>query len=184
MCKLCGLVFTGNGASRWLSHFQKREHGKSGVGGQGIGKNVCKCLHDADEAQKKCIAVESELLEQVRSYGLPETGTTATVVSRKRSRSSEAEAGNEAGAASRAKVPVNQIHGWDVDRVVAMLQSLKLPTEGAKEGQVDGSTLESLFREDDAEALFTAPPPEGLGFSKLQFRGRFTVEMRKLLAEH
>ena len=155
----------------------------SGIGGQGIGKNVCKCLHEADEAQKKCIADESELLEQVRGIGLSQTASTVAAASRKRSRSSEAEAGTESGAEARAKGPVSQIHAWDVDQVVAMLHRHKLPTEGAKEGQVDGNTLESLFREDDAEALFTAPPPEGLGFSKLQFRGRFTVEMRKLLAE-
>ena len=48
---------------------------------------------------------------------------------------------------------------------------------------MDGATLVSLWREGDAEALFTAAPPDGLGFGKLLFRGRFTTEMRKLLAD-
>jgi hypothetical protein len=47
-------------------------------------------------------------------------------------------------------------------------------------GQVDGSTPPSFYRDSNAAALFTAPVPEGLGFSLLLFRGRFKKEMDKL----
>ena len=70
-----------------------------------------------------------------------------------------------------------------VDQVVAMFEKHSFPTEGVRQGQVDRNTLVSLFRDADAEDLFAAPSPDGLGFSKLQFRGRFSAEMRKLLAE-
>jgi hypothetical protein len=75
------------------------------------------------------------------------------------------------------------VHAWDVDQVLAMFERHKFPAEGVRQGQVDGATLVSLWREADAEALFTAAPPDGLGFGKLLFRGRFTSEMRKLLAD-
>jgi len=76
------------------------------------------------------------------------------------------------------------VQAWDVDQVLAMFEQHKWPTEGVKQGQVDGATLLSLWREDDAEELFTATPPDGLGFGKLLFRGRFTTEMRRLMADH
>lgn len=76
------------------------------------------------------------------------------------------------------------VQAWDVDQVLAMFERHKFPIEGVRQGQVDGETLVSLWREPDAEALFTAAPPDGLGFGKLLFRGRFTTEMRKLLADH
>jgi len=75
------------------------------------------------------------------------------------------------------------VHAWDVDQVLAMFERHKFPAEGVRQGQVDGATLVSLWREGDAEGLFTAAPPDGLGFGKLLFRGRFTTEMRKLLAD-
>ena len=49
----------------------------------------------------------------------------------------------------------------------------------ACEGKVDGATLIDLFLKDDAEATFTALYPEGIGLTRLQFKGRFTTEMRK-----
>ena len=76
------------------------------------------------------------------------------------------------------------VQAWGVDQVLAMFEQHKFPTEGVKQGQVDGETLVSLWREPDAEALFTAAPPDGFGFGKLLFRGRFTTEMRKLLQEN
>ena len=75
------------------------------------------------------------------------------------------------------------VEAWDVDQVLAMFEKHKFPTEGVRQGQVDGATLVSLWREGDAEALFTAAPPDGLGFGKLLFRGRFTTEIRKILAD-
>jgi hypothetical protein len=50
-------------------------------------------------------------------------------------------------------------------------------------GQVDGMTLLSLSEVDDAEAIFTAPAPEGMGFNRLLFRGRFKKEMANLRAD-
>jgi len=76
------------------------------------------------------------------------------------------------------------VQAWDVDQVMAMFELHKFLSEGLRQGQVDGETLVSLWREPDAEALFTAAPPDGFGFGKLLFRGRFTTEMRKLLADH
>jgi hypothetical protein len=50
-------------------------------------------------------------------------------------------------------------------------------------GQVDGSTLLTLYRDSNAAALFTAPVPEGFGFNTLLFRGRFKKEMDNLLLQ-
>ena len=76
------------------------------------------------------------------------------------------------------------VQAWGVDQVLAMFERHKWPTEGVKQGQVDGATLLSLWREDDADALFTAAPPDGLGFGRLLFRGRFATEMGRLMADH
>jgi hypothetical protein len=116
--------------------------------------------------------------------GLSQTATAGTAASRKRSRSSEAEAEVCAWEAKeRTKGAVSHIHTWDVDQVVAMFERHNFPSEGVRQGQVDGKTLVSLFRDGNAEELFTAAPPNGLGFSKLLFRGRFAAEMRELLAD-
>jgi hypothetical protein len=47
-------------------------------------------------------------------------------------------------------------------------------------GQVDGSTLLTLYRDSNATALFTAPVPEGFGFNTLLFY-RFKKEIHNLL---
>jgi hypothetical protein len=40
-------------------------------------------------------------------------------------------------------------------------------------------TLVDLFQGDDAEVIFTKFYPEGMGLTPLQFKGRFTSEMKK-----
>ena len=47
-------------------------------------------------------------------------------------------------------------------------------------GQVDGKTLLQLVQDCSAEQNFLAPAPDGLGMSKLMFRGRFKTEFAKL----
>jgi hypothetical protein len=46
---------------------------------------------------------------------------------------------------------------------------------------VNGESLVNLYADPDAESLFTAPAPDGLGFNKLMFKGRLKTEMQKLL---
>ena len=46
-------------------------------------------------------------------------------------------------------------------------------------GKVDGATLVDLFHGADAQATFTAAYPTGIGLTLLQFKGRFTSEMKK-----
>ena len=69
---------------------------------------------------------------------------------------------------------------WDVDQVLILFRRCKFPTEGIVANNVDGPALLSLYADADAEEMFTAPVPDGLGFNKLLFTGRFKNEMAKL----
>ena len=66
---------------------------------------------------------------------------------------------------------------------MSFFEQCKFATAGVMAGQVDGMTLLSLSGVDDAEAIFTAPAPEGMGFNRLLFRGRFKKEMANLRAD-
>lgn len=76
------------------------------------------------------------------------------------------------------------VKDWSVDQVLVFFESCRFPTAGVSAGQVDGSTLLSLWEDRDAEAIFMAPAPDGLGFNKLMFRGRLKNELANLLAHH
>jgi hypothetical protein len=76
------------------------------------------------------------------------------------------------------------VEQWDVDQVLSFFEQCKFPTSGVVEGQVDGMTLLSLYQDKDAEAIFTTPTPEGMGFNRLLFRGRFKKEMSILRCQH
>jgi hypothetical protein len=68
-----------------------------------------------------------------------------------------------------------------VEQVLAFFEQCKFPIEGVQAGEVNGESLVNLYEDPDAESLFTAPAPDGLGFNKLMFKGRLKTEMQKLL---
>ena len=69
---------------------------------------------------------------------------------------------------------------WGVAEVVAFFEKCRFPTAGVVSGQIDGKTLLELSADADAEAIFTAAAPDGLGFNRLLFIGRFQTEMALL----
>jgi len=75
------------------------------------------------------------------------------------------------------------IESWSVEQVLAFFERCNFPTEGIQAGEVDGQSLLNLYQDSDAESLFMAPAPDGLGFNKLMFKGRFKKEMDKLVAK-
>jgi hypothetical protein len=77
----------------------------------------------------------------------------------------------------------SDVRSWGVEQVLAFFERCKFPTEGVQSGEVDGESLVNLYQDPDAESLFTAPAPDGLGFNKLMFKGRFKKEMEKLVAK-
>ena len=60
-----------------------------------------------------------------------------------------------------------------MEQVLEFFERCKFPTEGIRAGQVDGGSLLELYQDADAQSLFMAPAPDGLGFNKLMFKGRF-----------
>ena len=77
---------------------------------------------------------------------------------------------------------MGQVSKWGVEQVLRFFEDCKFPTEGVEAGQVDGSTLLALSQESDAEELFTSPVPNGMGFNRLLFIGRFRKEMTRFTA--
>ena len=67
-----------------------------------------------------------------------------------------------------------------MEQVIAFFEECKFPTEGVRTGLVDGESLESICAEEDAEAIFCAPVPDGFGFGRLMYVGRFKKEMAAL----
>jgi hypothetical protein len=84
---------------------------------------------------------------------------------------------------SESNTEHSDVRSWGVEQVLAFFERCKFPTEGVQSGEVDGESLVNLYQEPDAESLFTAPAPNGLGFNKLMFKGRFKKEMEKLVAK-
>ena len=77
--------------------------------------------------------------------------------------------------------PAKGIESWRVEEVLAFFKQYNFPTEGIKAGEVDGKSLVNLYQDSDAESLFMAPAPDGLGFNKLMFKGRFKKEIDILM---
>ena len=75
------------------------------------------------------------------------------------------------------------IESWSVEQVLAFFERCNFPTAGIQAGDVDGHSLLVLYQDPDAEGLFMGPAPDGLGFNKLMFKGRFKKEMDKLVAK-
>ena len=74
------------------------------------------------------------------------------------------------------------VEEWGVAEVVAFFERCRFPTAGVLAGEIDGKTLLELCADEDAEAIFTAAAPDGLGFNRLMFIGRFRTEMALLRA--
>lgn len=78
---------------------------------------------------------------------------------------------------SERSTPVSM---WDVNQVLGLFRRCNFPTGGIVPNNIDGAALLTLCADDDAEEMFTAPAPHGLGFNTLLFRGRFKSEMAML----
>ena len=88
---------------------------------------------------------------------------------------------NDTEPCSEGETRMGNVTKWGVEQVLRFFEECKFPTEGVEAGQVDGSTLLALSRESDAEELFTSPVPNGMGFNRLLFIGRFRKEMARLM---
>jgi serine/threonine protein kinase len=77
----------------------------------------------------------------------------------------------------------HDVKSWGVEQVIAFFERCKFPTEGVQAGEVDGESLVNLYQDPDAEILFTTPAPDGLGFNKVMFKGKFKKEMEKLVSK-
>jgi hypothetical protein len=87
---------------------------------------------------------------------------------------------SEACSSNCTEVVSAGVEQWGVEQVLSFFEQCKFPTAGVMAGQVDGMTLLSLFQDDDAEAIFTAPAPAGMGFNRILFKSRFKREMANL----
>ncbi len=74
------------------------------------------------------------------------------------------------------------VEQWRVEQVLTFFEQYNFPTAGVMTGQLDGRTLLSFFENHDAEDIFTAPVPNGMGFNRIMFIGRFKMELSKLRA--
>ena len=75
------------------------------------------------------------------------------------------------------------IETWGVEKVLAFFERCNFPPEGTQAGIVDGASLLALYQDPDADSLFMGPTPDGFGFNKLMFKGRFKKEMERLVAK-
>ena len=71
---------------------------------------------------------------------------------------------------------------WRVEQVLTFFEEYNFPSAGVMTGQVDGRTLLNFFENHDTEVIFTTPVPDGMGFNRIMFIGRFKMEMSKLRA--
>ena len=77
-------------------------------------------------------------------------------------------------------VRVSTISGWTDEQVRDLFASLNFPTAGIVENFIDGDSLGLMCADINAEETFCAAVPDGLGFTKLLFKGRFKKEMALL----
>jgi hypothetical protein len=85
-------------------------------------------------------------------------------------------------SSNSTKVSSEGVEQWGEEKVLEFFQKNNFPTAGLIAGQVDGMTLLNLLDGDTAESDFTKLAPEGLGFTRILFIGRFKTEMAKLRA--
>jgi len=75
---------------------------------------------------------------------------------------------------------VKSITSWSHEDVLSLFEKCKFPTQGIKDGLVDGQTLMALYKDADAENLFTNAYPDGLGLNKLMYKARLQTELKML----
>jgi hypothetical protein len=75
------------------------------------------------------------------------------------------------------------MRAWGVEEVAKFFDFMGFPGDAVRHGSVDGRTLLEKFQEQDID-FFTQPTPDGLGLSKLQFKGRLQIELRCCLDTH
>jgi len=75
---------------------------------------------------------------------------------------------------------VKSIVSWSHQDVLGLFEQCKFPTQGIKDGLVDGQTLLALYEDVDAENLFTNASPDGLGLNKLMYKTRLRAELKML----
>ena len=79
---------------------------------------------------------------------------------------------------SHALTHINPMRSWGVQQVADFFKSVGFQADAIHEGSVDGETLLQKFEEEDAD-FFTLPVPEGLGLTKLQYKGRLRTELQR-----
>ena len=79
---------------------------------------------------------------------------------------------------SQALTDANPMRAWGVEQVVEFFERLGFAAAAVRDGSVDGNTLLQKFEEEDVD-FFTQPPPDGLGLTKLQFKGRLRTELQR-----
>jgi len=78
------------------------------------------------------------------------------------------------------KSRVRSITSWSHEDVLGLFEKCNFPTQGIKDGLIDGQTLIALYEDADAENLFTNAYPDGLGLNKLMYKGRLKTELKML----
>lgn len=72
---------------------------------------------------------------------------------------------------------------WSKGTVLEFFAQKNFPTAGVEAGEIDGPALLELMDSPHAEALFTAPVPDGLGFNRIMYHGRFRSEFRAVCGD-
>jgi len=75
---------------------------------------------------------------------------------------------------------VKSITSWSHEDVLSLFEKCKFPTQGIKDGLIDGQTLIALYEDADAENLFTNAYPDGLGLNKLMYKARLKTDFKML----
>jgi hypothetical protein len=107
------------------------------------------------------------------------------VQTRARETAEEEEAGAQEplSTVSTKRSQARKVEDWSMQDVLAFFERFSFPTEGVVQGCVDGKTLLFLLNDEkNALANFTDPVPDGMGFSKLLFRGKFKMELNQALS--
>ena len=107
------------------------------------------------------------------------------VQTRARETAEEEEAGAQEplSTVSTKRSQARKVEDWSIQDVLAFFERFSFPTEGVVQGCVDGKTLLFLLNDEkNALANFTDPVPDGMGFSKLLFRGKFKMELNQALS--
>ena len=84
---------------------------------------------------------------------------------------------------SQALTHINPMRAWGVRQVAEFFTSMGFQADAVRDGSVDGETLLQKFEEQDVD-FFTQPLPEGLGLTRLQYKGRLRTELQRWTNAH